>query len=133
MHPPTLPLVIVPFAVSGVVHLGRPQVFEPIVPRPLRSRARELVLLSGVAELACAAGLLHPRTRPAAGAASAVLLTAVWAANAQMSIDLGRRARRRGDARSWTLWAVSLARLPVQLPLIRIACAAARTPHTGAD
>ncbi len=116
--------MIVPFAVSGVIHLVRPETFEPIIPRPLRARRHELVLLSGVAELACAAGLLHPRTRPRAGLVSAALLTAVWPANAQMSLDLGRRAARRRDARSVASLAVSLARLPLQVPLIRIAWAA---------
>lgn len=126
MQPRGLPLVIVPFAVSGVIHLLRPQTFEPIVPAPLRPRARQLVLASGVAEIACAAGLLHPRTRPAAGLASAALLTAVWPANAQMSLDLGRRARRRRDSRSVAAFAVSLGRLPLQVPLIRLSWAAWR-------
>jgi uncharacterized membrane protein len=54
------------FATSGTVHLARPAVFEPPVPRWLPGH-RELVLGSGVAELGCAAGLLHPRTRPLAG------------------------------------------------------------------
>ena len=56
----------VAFASSGVVHLVRPQTFEPMVPRVLPAH-RGLVYVSGVAELVCAAGLLHPRTRPAAG------------------------------------------------------------------
>lgn len=121
-------VVAAPFAVSGVVHLVRPEVFEPIVPAPLRRWSRPLVLWSGVAELACAAGLLHPRTRGAAGAASAALLLAVWPANVQMSIDLSRRARRRRDVRSTTALAVSLLRLPLQVPLIRAAWRARSTP-----
>lgn len=133
MHPRSLPVVIAPFAVSGVLHLVRPELFEPIVPRPLRPWARELVLASGVAELACAAGLMHPVTRPVAGAASAALLTAVWPANVQMTLDLGRRARRRNDARAWAFWAVSVARLPLQVPLVRTAWAAVRPPRAGAD
>lgn len=118
--------MIVPFAVSGVIHLVRPETFEPIIPRPLRRWSRPLVLASGVAELACAAGLMHARTRPVAGLASTALLTAVWPANAQMSVDLGRRAARRRDPRSLASFAVSLARLPLQLPLIRISSAAWR-------
>lgn len=119
MQPQALPLVIVPFAVSGVIHLVKPETFEPIIPTPLRPWARDLVLASGVAELACAAGLLHPRTRPVAGLASAALLVAVWPANAQMSVDLGRRAQRRRDPSSWASFAVSLARLPLQVPMIQ--------------
>lgn len=124
MEPRGLPLLIVPFAVSGVIHLVRPETFEPIIPRPLRPWSRELVLASGIVEIACAAGLLHPRTRPAAGLASAALLTAVWPANAQMSLDLGRRATRRRDVSSVASLAISVARLPLQLPLIKIAWSA---------
>ncbi|MFK5634914.1 MULTISPECIES: DoxX family protein [unclassified Ornithinimicrobium] len=131
MHPRSLPLVIVPFSVSGVVHLLRPRTFEPIVPRPLRPWARELVLVSGAVELACAAGLLHPRTRSVAGPAAAALLLAVWPANAQMSLDLHRRAVRRRDTRSRLAYAVSLLRLPLQVPLVRIAWAARRAPGSG--
>ena len=32
---------------GGVLHLVRPEVYEPIIPAPLRGRARELVLVSG--------------------------------------------------------------------------------------
>ncbi|PWD51096.1 DoxX family protein [Serinibacter arcticus] len=119
---PHLPwIVAAPFAVSGVVHLVRPEGFERIVPTPLQAWARPLVIASGVAELMCAAGLVVPTTRRAAGVASAALLLAVWPANAQMSLDLGRRARKRQDAGSIAAFAVSLARLPLQVPLIRSA------------
>jgi uncharacterized membrane protein len=111
------------FAVSGVVHLVRPQVFEPIVPRVL-PRRRDLVLASGVAELLCAAGLVVPRTRRAAGAASAALLVAVFPANVQMAADAVRGARR--DRARTTRAAATLARLPLQWPLIRWAWAAGR-------
>ena len=113
--------VVIPFAASGVMHLVRPQVFDPIVPAGLRRWSRPLVLVSGLAEIGCAAGLLHPRTRPAAGTASAALLLAVWPANLQMSLDLAERARRRRDPRAVAALAVSLLRLPLQVPLIRIA------------
>ena len=114
-----------PFAVSGVLHLVKPQVFEPIIPKPLRGHSRELVIASGVAELACAAGLAHPKTRQAAGAASAALLVAIWPANVQMSIDLAKRSKRDGDRRSKALFIRSLVRLPLQIPLIGIAARAA--------
>jgi uncharacterized membrane protein len=111
------------FAVSGVVHLVRPQVFEPIVPRAL-PRRRELVLVSGAAELACAVGLALPATRRAAGAASAALLVAVFPANVQMAADAVRGAGR--DRARSTRAVVTLARLPLQWPLIRWAWAAGR-------
>lgn len=119
-------IVLIPFAVSGVVHLVRPSVFTPIIPRALRRWDKALVLASGVAELACALGLAVPTTRVAAGRASAVVLAAVWPANAQMSIDLGRRARRRRTPKAWAAFAVSLVRLPLQVTLIRQALGRSR-------
>jgi len=112
-------------ATSGVVHLVRPQVFEGIVPHVLPHR-RALVHVSGVAELACAAGLLLPATRRPAGYAAAALLVAVFPANVQMSVDHGRRAGRRADAASRASFAATLARLPLQVPLVRTALRAAR-------
>lgn len=109
------------FGASGLLHLLRPRVFEGIIPTPLRRHRRLLVLGSGVAELACAAGMVHPATRTPAGLASAGLLVAVFPANVQMSLTLGRRASRRRTVRAWTGFAVSLTRLPVQVPLIRAA------------
>ncbi len=111
-------------ATSGVVHLVRPQVFEGIVPRVLPDH-RALVYVSGVAELLCAAGLLLPATRRPAGYASAALLIAVFPANVQMSVDQGRRAERRADAASRASFAATLARLPLQVPMIRTALRAA--------
>lgn len=114
------------FLVSGVIHLVRPQVFEPIVPAPLRDHDRALVLASGVAEIACAAGLLAPPTRPLAGWASAALLVGVFPANVQMSLDHGRRAQRKQTPQAKGAFVASLVRLPVQWPLVRIALRAAR-------
>lgn len=108
------------FAVSGTVHLVKPEVFEPIVPRVVPA-TREVVLGSGVAELLCAAGLLRPRTRRAAGWVSAALLVAVYPANIKMAHDV-TRSRRAGTA----LKVGTLARLPLQLPMIRTALRAAR-------
>jgi uncharacterized membrane protein len=107
-------------AVSGVLHLVRPQVFESIVPRRLPAR-RELVHVSGVAELACAAGLLHPRTRAVAGWASAALLVAVYPANVQMAVTALRSPRTSTAYR-----AATLVRLPLQLPLVLWALSARR-------
>ncbi|MFG1908170.1 DoxX family protein [Kribbella sp. NPDC048928] len=105
------------FGVLGTLHFVRPEPFEAIVPKML-PRKKELVYASGVAELACAAGLLHPRTRRLAGLASAGLLVALLPANVQMAADL-RHAPPRARA-------IAYARLPLQLPLIRWALKAAR-------
>nr|WP_171243111.1 MauE/DoxX family redox-associated membrane protein [Knoellia sp. DB2414S] len=115
------------FATSGTTHLVKPEVFEPLVPKSL-PRRREIVYLSGVAELVCAAGLVHPRTRRYAGWASAALLVAVAPGNVQMSANYGKRAQRRQDTSSRVAFAATLARLPLQLPLIRTALKASRRP-----
>lgn len=108
------------FLTSGALHLLRPQLFEPIVPRVL-PRRRELVLWSGVAELACGAGLLVPSTRAVAGTASAGLLVGVLPANVQMSVSFGRRAARTGRPVHRLAFLATVGRLPIQWPLIRVA------------
>ncbi|WP_020387226.1 DoxX family protein [Kribbella catacumbae] len=106
------------FGVMGVLHFVKPEPFERIVPRQL-PRKKELVYASGAAELACAAGLLHPRTRRTAGLLSAGLLAAVFPANVQMALDLNRKGSPRAKA-------IGFARLPLQIPLIRAALKASR-------
>ncbi|GAA0982639.1 membrane protein [Nocardioides aquaticus] len=107
------------FLASGVIHLARPQVFEPLVPSWVPVGARRTVHLSGVAELACAAAVLHPATRQAGGWATAALLLAILPGNVQMARD-GQRAR----SRAWRLG--TLARVPLQAPLVGIALRVAR-------
>ncbi len=104
---------------SGVLHLVRPQTFEPMVPAFVPAH-REVVLGSGVAELVCAAGLLHPRTRRLAGWASAALLVGVYPANLKMAGDAVKGDDRR-------LQAATLGRLPLQVPLVRRALRVARS------
>ena len=113
------------FAVSGAVHLTRPEVYEPLMPDFIPAH-REVILASGVAELACAAGLVHPRTRRLAGLASAALLVVVFPGNLKMADD----ARR---SRSTRFKAMAYGRLPLQAPMIRTAWRAARAtqPATG--
>jgi uncharacterized membrane protein len=106
------------FTVSGVVHVVRPSVFQPLMPSFVPAH-RELIVGSGVAELACAAGLLVPATRRQAGWASAALLVSVYPGNLTMAADSLR-------TRSARFKAVALGRLPLQLPMIRTALKAAR-------
>ena len=106
------------FAASGVVHLARPEVYEPLMPAWVPAH-REVILGSGVAELACAAGLVVPATRRPAGWASAALLVGVYPGNVKMALDaLGSRRT--------PLKVAAVARLPLQLPMIRAALRAAR-------
>ena len=110
------------FAASGVVHLVRPQIFAPTMPRWVPAH-REVILGSGVVELGCAAGLLAPRTRRAAGWASAVVLVGVYPAN----VETARKASR---SRSTRFKVLAYGRLPLQLPMIRAALRAARRSST---
>lgn len=113
------------FATSGTTHLVRPQTFYGLIPQFLRSRRREVVLASGVAELVCAAGLLHPRTRRVAGLASAALLVAILPGNATMTANAARKAQANADASTRAYLGATVARLPLQWPLIRTALRAA--------
>jgi len=111
-------IVLGAFLVSGVVHLVKPEVFEPLMPSWVPAH-REVIVGSGVAELACAAGLAMPRTRRLAGLASAALLVGIFPGNVKMAQDAAH-------GRSAVLKAVSFGRLPLQVPLIRGALRAGR-------
>lgn len=111
------------FLVSGVTHFVRPETYETLVPRSLPAR-RAVVYVSGVAEIACAAGLLVPRTRRVAGLASAVLLVAIFPAHVSMN---GQAKRLDPDpdnpdnpGRHGSLIS-TLARLPLEWPMVRAA------------
>ena len=106
------------FGVSGVVHLVRPAFYEPLMPSWVPAH-REVILASGVAELACAAGLAVPATRRAAGLASALLLVGVFPGNVKMAVDAA-------GTRNTGFKVAAFARLPLQLPMIRAALRAAR-------
>jgi uncharacterized membrane protein len=103
-----------------VLHLVRPQVYEPLVPRSLGD-ARTWVIGSGVAEIACAAGLSVARSRRSAALASAALLVLVFPGN----LHQARRAVQSSRA-STGYRAATLARLPLQGPLVAWALRIAR-------
>ncbi len=95
--------------VTGSLHFIVPRPYAAIVPDQLPGHT-ELVYASGVAELACAAGLLHPRSRRLAGWATAALFVAVFPANVKMALD--------SMAGSTVYRAAVWARLPLQVPLV---------------
>jgi uncharacterized membrane protein len=105
-------VVIGAFATSGIVHLVRPGVFAPLIPRRLGD-PRPWVIGSGVVELACAAGLAT--RQPWAPAVTTATLAVVWIGNVQMAVDV-QRSRRPG----WQK-AVAWARLPLQVPMMKAA------------
>jgi uncharacterized membrane protein len=100
-------------AVMGVAHFAVPRPFEAIVPRALGD-PKPWVQVSGAAELACAAALALPRTRRAGGLAAAALFVAVFPANLQMTMTALRSERASTAYR-----AATVARLPLQAPLVR--------------
>ncbi|MGQ0844615.1 MAG: DoxX family protein [Sporichthyaceae bacterium] len=101
-------LLGVGFLVAGVAHFLRPDGYVEMVPSYLPA-ARELVYLSGVAEIAGGVGLLIPRLRRASGWALILLLVLVFPANVNMALY-----PERYDVAEPLLWA----RLPFQAVLI---------------
>jgi uncharacterized membrane protein len=99
------------FAFTGSMHFLRPRFFEAIVPPAIASRRKEVVAISGVAEIAGGAMVLHPASRRLGRWWLLSLLLAVFPANVHMAVN---PEQIRGlDLRKiprWTLWA----RLPLQ-------------------
>ncbi|HET8949409.1 MAG TPA: hypothetical protein VFN44_02830 [Solirubrobacteraceae bacterium] len=93
------------FLVAGALHFIKPRPYEAIVPRALPAH-RELVYLSGLAELAGGAGVLVERTRRPAGWWLIATMLAVFPANVTMAV----RAERFRQIPEPLLWA----RLPLQ-------------------
>ncbi len=108
-------VVVVLFAASGAVHLLRPGVFDAQVPDFLPARTA-VVVVSGVAELVLAAGMVWPRTRRRAAAGAAVLLVLVFPGNLWQAWEAWRDWQA-GDATGGYL-AGTLLRLPLQVPLV---------------
>ena len=99
------------FIASGLVHLVRPRVYLPMMP-PYLPYPSELILASGVAEIAGGIGLLLPPTRRVARYGLITLLVAVFPANIQMAVN----GFTNGD--SPLILTLLLARLPLQPLLI---------------
>jgi len=101
-------IVALAFSISGVIHLVHPTTFTAIVPHVL-PWAKELVEVSGVAELICAVGLW--RRQRWAGVAAALLLLVIWPANLQDALTLQGGHDLAGRLAAWV-------RFPLQIPLI---------------
>lgn len=99
------------FAFTGTMHFLRPRFFEAIVPPAIESRKKEAVAISGYAELAGAAMVLHPAGRRLGRWWLLALLLAVFPANIHMAVN---PEQIRGlDMRRFPRWAL-WARLPLQ-------------------
>lgn len=95
--------------ITGTLHFVFPRALVALVPPQLPAR-EALVYASGAAELACAVGLVIPRTRRVAAWATVLLFLSVFPGNIQMALDAGDR--------SATYRALTYARLPLQIPLV---------------
>lgn len=111
-------LLALGFLGSGVIHLVKPKVYEPIMPEWVPAH-REVILGSGVAEIALGVGLLAPPTRRLAGWGSVALLLGVYPANLKMAQDAM-------GTDNTGLKAAAIGRLPMQLPMIKAALAATK-------
>jgi uncharacterized membrane protein len=97
------------YAGAGINHFIHPVFYLKIMPAWLPWH-RQLVFISGVAEIVCAVLLLFPATRRMGAYCTIALLVAVFPANIQMLINFYHTHHPM-------LWAAIL-RLPLQLLLI---------------
>ena len=97
------------YSVAGILHLWAPSAFLPIVPGwvPL---PREIVLLTGVCEIAGAAALLTRRFRWWAGVMLALYAVCVFPANVKHALD---SVQAPGLPTSWWYHGPRLALQPV--------------------
>lgn len=105
-----LAFVFLWFAIGGVAHFAATEAEMRIVP-PVLPWPREIVLATGVLELAGAAGLLFARSRRAAGLGLFALTLAVTPANTYML-----QTAERWPVPAWLL----VARLPLQAALLAL-------------
>ncbi|HWO47335.1 MAG TPA: MauE/DoxX family redox-associated membrane protein, partial [Solirubrobacterales bacterium] len=73
------------FTFTGTMHFVRPRFFEAIVPPQIEAQKKEIVALSGAAEIAGAALVLHPASRRLGRWWLLALLVAVFPANIHMA------------------------------------------------
>jgi uncharacterized membrane protein len=99
------------FTLAGAMHFLRPRFYEAIVPPSLQPQKKEVVAISGAAEIAGAALVLHPASRRLGRWWLLALLLAVFPANIHMAVH---PEQVRGlDMRKFPRWAL-WARLPLQ-------------------
>ena len=94
----------------GVLHFVTPKPFDAIVPAELPGSARFYTLASGVAEAATGAMLLAPRTRRVGALAAVALYVGVFPANVNCI--------RLWWSKGWPARVGTIARLPLQIPMI---------------
>jgi uncharacterized membrane protein len=99
------------FAFAGSMHFVIPRSYEAMVPPAIAARRREIVAISGIAEIAGGLAIAHPRTRRLARWWLLALLLAVFPANVHMAVNPEQvRGLDLRKVPRWALWA----RLPLQ-------------------
>jgi uncharacterized membrane protein len=99
------------FTFMGTMHFVARRSFEAIVPKSIEAHKREAVAVSGVAEIAGAAMVLHPATRRLGRWWLLGLLISVFPANIHMAVNPEQiRGLDLNKVPRWALWA----RLPLQ-------------------
>ena len=99
-------LAAVFWIVAGTMHFVIPKQYEAIVPASLRRWRKEIVVASGIAEIAGGVLIASERTRRAGRWWSLATLAAVYPANIEMAV----RSERYPKIPPAALWA----RLPLQ-------------------
>jgi uncharacterized membrane protein len=108
------------YVIAGVNHFVHPDFYVSIMP-PWIPWHHELVLVSGLAEIALGVLVVPRATRRLAGYGLAALLVAIFPANVQMLLD------GHEGTPTWALWL----RLPLQAVLIAWALWATATRDDG--
>ena len=110
--------------VAGTLHLVSPRTYDPLIPRVLGD-PRPWVIGSGVAEILCGVAVAVPRTRRGGGWLTAALFVAVLPGNVTMAVAAVTDDAATSGA-SLGRQVLTLARLPLQVPLVLWALAVAR-------
>lgn len=114
--PPARALLAAFFAFAGSLHFARPRPYEAIVPTALQPWKKDLVAVSGAAEMVGAALVVSPASRRVGRWWLIALLAAVFPANVHMAVSPEQiEGLDTGKIPRWLLWL----RLPVQ-PLLML-------------
>ncbi|HYN99589.1 MAG TPA: DoxX family protein [Actinomycetota bacterium] len=111
---------------SGTIHLTKPELYTPIVPRIL-GHAEFFVFWSGILQILAGLLMLVPRTRRWGAVLTMAILVAVFPANIQMALDGPRPGGGWFAGSSLMLWL----RLPVQPLLVYWAWTFVRNQPAG--
>lgn len=103
------------YGLAGILHIVMPEPFLQITPAWV-PRPREVILITGVCEVAGGVGLLIPPLRRYAGIGLALYAICVFPANIKHAID----SLSIGSPSAWQ-WAYHSIRLPLQPVLVCVA------------